>query len=77
MNKVKAIFIAHQAGGPMKEKIEIRAIAGAGLGGDRAIKGWGTKQLGKGDRQLIMMDAGIFKGTKFKFEDSRRNIFIS
>lgn len=73
---VKAICIGPEAGKPMIRVKEVRAIASCGLKGDRYATGNGSFNRGnRGKRQVTLMNALFFKGSGFKFEESRRNIF--
>jgi len=74
---VKAICIGAVAGEPMQEKLEVVAIAGQGLEGDRYATGEGSFNRGKqGSRQVTFMNTIFFEGSGFEFKDSRRNIFV-
>jgi hypothetical protein len=74
--KVVALCICAKAGEPMIEVNEVVAEEGAGLVGDRYYGGNGSWNKGSpGKRQVTLMNAIFFKGTVFKYSDSRRNIF--
>jgi len=74
---VRAICISGIAGEPMCEMPEIVAIAGQGLEGDRYATGDGSFNSGnQGSRQVTLMNAIFFDGSGFRFEDSRRNLFV-
>lgn len=75
---VKALCIARRAGAPMQRRKRVLAITGHGLKGDRYASGNGSFNKGKqGNRQVTLMNARFFKGSGFKFTDSRRNIFTN
>lgn len=63
----------------MQSISHVEAIEGAGLKGDRYCIGSGSfnKKTGVGNRQVTIMNGKFFRGTGFKFTDSRRNIFTS
>ena len=74
--KVVALYISPKKGDPMQAVQNVRAIAGAGLGGDRYCAGEGSYSQGKvGKRQVTFMNALFFKDSEFTYADSRRNIF--
>ncbi len=74
---VKAICVGPVAGEPMQEILEVEAVVGQGLKGDRYSTGEGSFNKGQqGSRQVTMMNAIFFAGSGFEFKDSRRNIFI-
>lgn len=74
---VKAICISPVAGEPMQEIIEVEAIAGQGLKGDRYSIGTGSFNKDKqGVRQVTLMNSIFFAGSGFEFKDSRRNLFV-
>jgi hypothetical protein len=74
---VVAIFICPTAGGQMQEVHEVRAIAGAGLEGDRYASGEGSFNKGsRGRRQVTLINAIFFEGSGFEYGDSRRNVVI-
>lgn len=74
---VRAICICAIAGEPMREVLEVEAVASHGLTGDRYSAGEGSFNRGKqGDRQVTFMNAIFFKESGFEFRDSRRNIFV-
>lgn len=74
---VKAICITPVAGGPMQEILEVEALTGQGLKGDRYTNGEGSFNKGKqGVRQVTLMNAIFFERSGFEFKDSRRNIFV-
>lgn len=74
---VKAICVGFVAGGSMQEVMEVEALAGQGLKGDRYASGEGSFNKGKlGNRQVTLMNAIFFEGSGFKFTDSRRNLFV-
>lgn len=73
---VKALCIARRAGTPMQQRKRVYAIAGRGLKGDRYASGNGKFNQGAmGKRQVTLMNVRFFKGSGFKFTDTRRNIF--
>lgn len=75
---VVCICIGPKAGEPMQQHIAARAVAGAGLEGDRYGRGDGSFNKGNlGKRQVSLMNALFFPGTGFTYADSRRNIFTS
>lgn len=74
---VKAICIGPVAGGPMQEVLEVEALAGQGLKGDRYSAGEGSFNKGRqGKRQVTLMNSIFFAGSGFEFKDSRRNLFV-
>ena len=74
---VKAIYIGPIAGEPMQEFLEVEAIAGQGLKGDRYSIGEGSFNKSKqGVRQVTLMNSIFFEGSGFEFKDSRRNLFV-
>jgi len=73
---VVAICIGPTAKGPMKSVEAVRAIAGAGLEGDRYCAGVGSFSKGTpGRRQVTLMNALFFPGSGFEYVDTRRNLF--
>lgn len=74
---VRAICIAPVAGQPMQEVDGVEAIGGRGLNGDRYCNAKGSFSGDKpGNRQVTLMNTIFFKGSGFKFKDSRRNLFV-
>lgn len=74
---VRAICIGPVAGEPMQEVLEVEAIVGQGLKGDRYSTGEGSFNKGKqGKRQVTLMNSIFFAGSGFEFKDSRRNLFV-
>ncbi len=72
---VLAICIAPKAGEQMQEMLEVEAVTGAGLRGDRyctAEGSWSEGTLGK--RQVTLINGLFFAGTEFSALDARRNI---
>jgi MOSC domain-containing protein YiiM len=81
--RVEAIHIAPRAGVPMRAMAEARAIAGAGLAGDRYQAGTGhysTRPLPGGGRQLTLIEAEALEALRHETgialtpAESRRNI---
>lgn len=73
--KVVDIYISPVAGAPMKEVLEVQAIVGAGLEGDRYCSGEGSFNKGnQGRRQVTLINEVFFPGSSFFFQESRRNI---
>lgn len=58
VGRVGAIFIAPQAGAPMRQLDEVRAIAGHGLEGDRYAVGRGTFSIAGGRGNDLTLIAG-------------------
>jgi hypothetical protein len=74
---VRAICICPTAGGPMQQVVEVEAMAGQGLKGDRYTTGEGSFNKGKtGVRQVTLMNTIFFEGSGFEFKDSCRNLFV-
>lgn len=74
---VVAICIAPEAGALMQEVMEVEAIAGQGLKGDRYCTGegsWNKGELGK--RQVTFINSLFFDGTGFSILDARRNFAV-
>ena len=62
--RVEAIFITAEAGRPMEELSEVRALAGSGLAGDRYQAGTGyysTRPLPGGGRELTLIEAEVLE----------------
>jgi hypothetical protein len=73
--KVKAIFIAVNAGAPMVRVHSVEALAGLGLSGDRYAAYQGSYNKGKpGNRQVTFINSRFFKNKGFTPADCRRNI---
>ena len=74
---VLAIFIAKEKGAPMERVIDVIAIKGRGLKGDRYAETAGSWSKGReGARQVTLINATFFPGSGFVYEDSRRNIVV-
>ncbi len=72
---VRVICICPAAGEPMQPVLEVEAIAGVGLKGDRYATAEGSFSKGQvGKRQVTLINALFFLGSGFEFTDSRRNI---
>lgn len=75
--KVVAIYIAPEAGAPMRAVSDVRALEGQGLEGDRYCSAQGSYNKGKpGNRQVTLINALFFPGTDFFLMDSRRNLIV-
>ncbi|MDO8529955.1 MAG: hypothetical protein Q7S10_00895 [bacterium] len=87
--RVVGIFICPVAGERMQEVLEVEAIAGAGLKGDRyatrkgsftaKVKGlWQRfmRWLRGTNRQVTLIASEAFEGTSFEYHESRRNIIV-
>lgn len=74
--RVIGIFISPVAGERMQEVLEVEAIAGAGLKGDRYCTGQGSfnAKTGAGNRQVTLINGLFFEGSGFYYPESRRNI---
>lgn len=79
--RVEAMFIAPEAGAPMRQVEEVRAIAGRGLEGDRYAAGRGTFSVAGGRGNEVTLIAGevldtlpLPDGRTLSGADSRRNI---
>lgn len=74
--RVIGIFISPVAGERMQEVLEVEAIAGAGLKGDRYCTGHGSfnSKTGVGNRQVTLINGIFFEGSDFYYPESRRNI---
>jgi hypothetical protein len=73
--RVIGIFVCPVAGGPMREVLEVEAIAGAGLRGDRYRTGQGSFNPGsQGKRQVTLINGLFFEESGFSYSESRRNI---
>ena len=71
---VLCIYIADDAGEPMRMVDEVMAITGAGLLGDRYEKTQGSfNREHPGSRQVSLID-GIIEGSGFTYPETRRNI---
>lgn len=78
--KVISIFICPAAGEPMQRVQSVRAIAGAGLEGDRYALGAGSfnkREENRGKRQVTLINARFFERSTFKPIESRRNILVA
>lgn len=74
---VVAICISPAAGAPMQEVLEVEAIAGEGLAGDRYSRGEGSFNKGKqGRRQVTLINALFVDGSGFAYNETRRNITV-
>lgn len=75
-SRVIGLFISSVAGGRMQEVLEVEALAGAGLKGDRYCTGEGSfnKKTGIGNRQVTLINGLFFPGSGFSCWESRRNI---
>ena len=72
---VLGIFISPVAGGKMEEVNSVRALAGAGLDGDRYSTGAGSfnrQQVGR--RQVTLINSIFFRDSGFEYAESRHNI---
>lgn len=85
--RVVGIFICSVAGECMQEVLEVEAIAGAGLKGDRYAVGKGSftakvkglwqcfmRWLRGTNRQVTLIASEAFEGTSFEYHETRRNI---
>jgi MOSC domain-containing protein YiiM len=79
--RIEAIFIAPQAGAPMRPLDEARAIAGTGLEGDRYASGEGTFSVAGGRGNEITLIAGevldalaLPDGEPLSGAEARRNL---
>jgi hypothetical protein len=79
--RVEAIFIAPQAGAPMRRLDEVRAIAGRGLDGDRYAVGRGTFSVAGGRGNELTLIAGevldalaLPDGRPLSGAEARRNV---
>src|SRR3989338_6300013 len=74
--RVIGIFVCPIAGERMQEVLEVEAIAGAGLKGDRYCDGKGSfnSKSGVGNRQVTLINGIFFEGSGFYYPESRRNI---
>ena len=73
--KVAAIFISPVAGDPMQSVVEVEALAGKGLKGDRYATGEGSFNKGsQGKRQVTLINGIFFENSGFEYAESRRNI---
>src|SRR3989344_1125199 len=73
--RVIGIFICPVAGERMQEVLEVEAITGAGLKGDRYCAGAGSFNKGaQGRRQVTLINGIFFEGSGFYYPESRRNI---
>lgn len=79
--RVEAIFIAPQAGAPMRPLEEVRAIAGHGLEGDRYALGQGTFSIDGGRGNELTLIAGevldalaLPDGRPLSGAEARRNV---
>lgn len=72
---VVAICICPTAGAAMRLVQEVRAMAGAGLHGDRYCYARGSFNQGQhGKRQVTLINGAFFPGSGFDYADTRRNI---
>lgn len=72
---VVAICIGPAAGEPMLQVDAVKAIAGAGLQGDRYASGEGSFNKGRqGSRQVTLINGLFFESSGFEYIDSRRNL---
>lgn len=60
----------------MQRVLEVMALAGQGLEGDRYCNGSGSwnKKTGIGNRQVTLINGRLVAGTPFSYADTRRNI---
>jgi len=74
--RVIGIFVCPVAGERMQEVLEVEAIVGAGLKGDRYCTGQGSfnSKSGVGNRQVTLINGLFFEGSGFYYPESRRNI---
>lgn len=76
-SKVVAICICPIAGEPMQRVMEVEAIAGQGLKGDRYCTGEGSFNKGaQGRRQVTLINSIFFQDSGFDYDESRRNIVV-
>ena len=76
--KVLGIYISPVAKGIMQPVLEVDAIAGRGLKGDRYCNGQGSynAKTGVGNRQVTLINALFFHGSGFEWIESRRNLIV-
>ena len=81
IGSVVSIHTAPEAGEPMESLVQVHALAGAGLEGDRYFRGAGTYSVeGEVGRQITLIEsealeaASVEAGLNIEPRDSRRNI---
>ncbi len=75
--RIAAICIGRERGAPMRLVHETRAIAGAGLEGDRYALGNGSFNQGRpGQRQVTLINGIFLRGSGFSYADCRRNLVV-
>jgi MOSC domain-containing protein YiiM len=79
--RVEAIFVADQAGAPMRQLDEVRAVAGRGLENDRYAAGQGTFSIAGGRGNEVTLIAGevldaleLPDGAQLSGAETRRNL---
>jgi MOSC domain-containing protein YiiM len=78
--KVESIFIARAAEAPMEAVIEVRAVPGAGLEGDRYFLKQGTFFKPEPDFELTLIEAEALEAMRSEYQidvapvESRRNL---
>ncbi len=72
---VEAVYVAAEREGPVEALTTARAIAGAGLEGDRYVSGAGTfSSPGSPGHHLTLIDADVLDAVGVTGADARRNI---
>ena len=72
--RVIGIFICPVAGERMQEVLEVEAIAGAGLKGDRYYEGRGTFSAPGAGYELTLVEAEQLEAIDLPWEQARRNV---
>jgi hypothetical protein len=85
MGRVEAIYIAPSAGAPMQPLIEVEAVAGSGLDGDRYAAGIGfysPRPTDPGAREVTLFEAEVLdalrtqEGLNLSPAEHRRNLTV-
>jgi MOSC domain-containing protein YiiM len=74
---LKQILISPDKGQPMISQVNVRAISGQGLEGDRYAQGkgaWSKSREGETIRHVSLIESEAIEGSDFLPEDTRRNL---
>lgn len=81
VGRIVGIYVAPEAGKPMEERTDVRAIAGTGLEGDRYALGIGTYSKNKhGRRALTLIEREAVEAVRREYDvelhecETRRNL---
>jgi MOSC domain-containing protein YiiM len=73
---VELVAIAEHAGAPLRAVPEARALAGAGLEGDRYVRGAGTFSDDRSGRALTLIEAEALEAAGVDALEARRNVVV-